>query len=107
MDEATIDRAAMGRLSKALAFVCGAELGAQSRGVLPEVGRAKAVAEEPADFPCGQAVVVSVDGKGEGYSVVLDQFLRENARAAPSGEENHPDLRISGRHGLGTRGKRW
>ncbi len=25
MDEATIDRAALGRLSKALAFVCGAE----------------------------------------------------------------------------------
>ena len=75
----------------------GVQLGGDARGVLAEVGRAQAVAEEAPDLAGRGAIVVAVDDEGDVDAIGADQLLREGPRAATAGEQHHLQTRPRGR----------
>ena len=79
----------------------GVQLGGDPRGVLAEVGRAQAVAEEAPDLTGRGAIVVAVDDQGDVDAIGADQLLREGSRAATAGEQHHLQTRPRGRRRTG------
>ena len=73
------------------------QLGGDTRGVLAEVGRPQAVAEETPDLAGRGAIVVAVDDQGDVDAIGADQRLREGLRTATAGEQHHLQTRPRGR----------